>query len=558
MPKIAKNLNVLYPERHAEVRSRLQEIIDDFHGRNPELAKKKFKGFSEKDIVLICNGDHVAEMGKKTFRTMQKFLDKYAKGLVNKVHFLPFYPYSGDRGFSVMDYRKVNEKLGDWKDVKQISKSFDIMFDLVLNHASVEGEWFKKFLAGDEKYKDYFINFDREVDTSAVFRPRKDPLLKKFSTKKGEKYVWCTFPLGQADLNYANPDVFLEMIKVLLYYIENGASVIRLDAIAFLWKDLGTSCLHRPQAHAIVQAMREIVNMVAPYVWLITETNVPHKDNISYWGDGKNEAHLVYNFVLPPLLLYTFIKGDSGKLQKWLSGLKYPSTDATFFNFTASHDGIGVTPLKGIVPDDEIEELCKHTLGHGGIVSYRDVPGKAPVPYELNIVYMNAVGVGKRFLASQAIKLSLRGVPAIYFNSLIGEENWREGIQTLGSNRAINERKFGYDALTKELETEGTKKNYIYKAMARLLRVRRGEKLFSPKAEMEVAYFGNSSAAILRKDGKGKLLSVTNITGEKIFIDAEKLKKIFTKDSVRDILTDKKFPLSDNVAVRPYEYLWLK
>ena len=170
-----------------------------------------------------------------------------------------------------------------------------------------------------------------------------------------------------------------------------GAEFIRLDAIAYLWKEIGTACIHLPQTHAVVRIMHALLEQAAPQVRLITETNVPHTENMSYFGDGTNEAHLIYNFALPPLVLYTLQNGDAGPLSAWASGLTLPSQQVTFFNFLASHDGIGVTPLRGLLPESAIEELARRTLAQGGLVSYRSNPDGSQSPYELNINYFDAL-----------------------------------------------------------------------------------------------------------------------------------------------------------------------
>jgi len=460
MCNMMKRLKTLYPDSYKETFEEIRRIIEEYKSKNPKNSinektinqdykdskdnnssnnnKNDRKLFSEKDIVLICYADHVSEEGVKTLKTMKNFLEIYVKGYINKIHFLPFYPYSSDDGFSVIDYYKVKEEFGDWEDIKSIGKEFGLMFDAVINHISQRSEWFKNYLEGNTEYENYFIGYDTEVNTESVFRPRTHPLLTKFSTKMGDKFVWTTFSDDQIDLNFKEPKVLIEFVKILLFYFENCSEVIRLDAIAFLWKELDTKCLHMPQVHTVVKIFREIFNEIRPKGCIITETNVAHKDNISYYGSGNDEAHLVYNFTLPPLLLISFLEGNAKRLSEWASTLEINSEETAFFNFTASHDGIGVTPLKGIVSDEEIKKLAEHIISTGGKVNFRSIPGQEPFPYELNTVYLSAMDTPEKFLCSQAIQLSLQGVPAIYFNSLIGAENWKEGAQKLGYNRAIN------------------------------------------------------------------------------------------------------------------------
>lgn len=560
MSTLRQKIEFLYPEKTDEVYRKLRALLDDFKKKGLTKSRQRNLLFSEKDVILICYADHVRKPGVKALKTMSRFLRRYAKPYINKIHFLPFYPYSSDDGFSVIDYYKVKKEFGGWEDIKNINRDFGLMFDLVINHVSAKNQWFKKFLQGEKKYQDFFIAFDKRIDASRVFRPRAHPLLTPFKTRNGKRFVWTTFSEDQPDLNFKNPQVLLEMIKVLLFYVKNGAEVIRLDAIAYLWKELGTSCIHLPQTHVIVKLLRDVLEEVAPYVWIITETNVPHKDNISYFGNGKDEAHLVYNFTLPPLLLYSLLKGEGTFLTEWASTLKALSQKTAFLNFTASHDGIGLTPLRGIIPEGEMDKLVDWVLRNRGRVNYRDVPGQKPQPYELNVVYLSALGSTEAFLASQAIQLSLQGVPAIYFNALVGAENWYEGVEKLGYNRAINRQKFDYKVLSGQLEDKNSTKHKVYRGYINLLKTRISEPLFSPHAEQKILKLNPQTFAALRFNEKGRLLALTNISSQNVEIKTSMVIKVLGKRSAEDLLSRKKIGLKemDVLFLKPYQVLWLK
>ena len=395
-------------------------------------------GLTEQEAILIVYPDQLQQPETPHLRTLKVFCEKYLKGVISSLHLLPFFPYSSDDGFSVIDYREVRPELGSWGDVRALGETFRLMFDAVINHISSESSWFQAFLENDPPYKNYFITVEGEPDLSAVIRPRSTPLLTAFQTAAGLKRVWTTFSRDQVDLNYRNPEVLLEVIDVLLFYVEQGAQFIRLDAIGFLWKEIGTTCIHLPQTHRIVQLLRSVLNLVAPEVMLITETNVPHHQNLTYFGDGFNESQLVYNFALPPLVLHAIFKGKSTVLSDWLAGLELPSDKVWFLNFLASHDGIGLPAVRGILPESEIDWLIVRVVERGGLISYKqDREGKKT--YELNVNFFDALGGPQgsepesyqldRFLAAHAIMLSLRGVPALYFHSLFGSRGWLEGVQ---------------------------------------------------------------------------------------------------------------------------------
>jgi sucrose phosphorylase len=415
--------------------------------------------------------------------------------------------------------------------VIDLGESYDLMFDAVINHISVRSEWFERFLRDEQPYRDFFITVDEGVDLSEVFRPRALPLLTEFQTAVGPKKVWTTFSADQVDLNYHHPEVLLEIVRILLMFVERGARFIRLDAIAYIWKEQGTSCLHHQKAHRIIQFFRLIFNELAPYVQMITETNVPHQENISYFGDGANEAQLVYNFSLPPLVLHAFHQQNALILSRWAKTLVLPSKQTSFFNFLASHDGIGVTPAKGLIPEEEIEQLCERVKRLGGFVSYKDNPDGTRSPYELNINYLDALGdpakedepislVSDRFLASQSIMLALKGVPGIYYHSLLGSRSWNEGVRQTGRNRTINREKLDIDSLLEALHEEGSLRHLVFNGLMTMLRSRafNADGAFSPYGEQSILDVNDKLMVILRsaQNQTSRVLCLCNVSAEKI------------------------------------------
>jgi len=437
---LQEHLRFLYgPAVAAQVWPRLARLLERYRGQIPPPPTT---GLSQRDALLITYGDQVQAPGQAPLRGLADFCHRHLAGVVSGVHVLPFYPWTSDDGFSVVDYRAIDPALGTWADVAALrgpAGEFRLMFDAVVNHISAHSAWFQAFLHDDARYRDYFIVVPGTPDLSQVVRPRALPLLTPVETATDSKAVWTTFSADQIDLNYANPDVLLEMVDLLLFYAARGADFIRLDAIAFLWKTIGTPCLHQPQTHRVVQLWRTVLDQVAPHVRLITETNVPHVDNLAYFGDGTNEAQLVYNFALPPLTLHTFRTGDARVLSAWAASLALPSDQVTFFNFLASHDGIGLNPARGLLPAEAVQALVDQVQAHGGLVSYKHNPDGTQSPYELNINYFDALSdpAGAeplalqvdRFLAAQAIMLALVGVPGLYFHSLFGSRGWPDGVR---------------------------------------------------------------------------------------------------------------------------------
>ncbi len=550
--------------------------LEQYKNKHPELADSSSgRRVSERDAIIITYGDMVQEKGDAPLQTLTAFLKKYFGDVVSSIHVLPFYPYSSDDGFSVIDYRQVDPDLGTWHDIAELGKHFRLMFDAVVNHISASSAEFQGFLEGKKEYDNFFTVTDPKADISKVFRPRSSPLLTPFQTHEGEKHIWTTFSNDQVDLNYANPAVLFEVIDILLFYVAQGAEFIRLDAVTYLWKDLETSSANLPETHRIIQLVRTVLDEVAPNVALITETNVPHKDNIAYFGDGLNEAQMVYNFALPTLVLHTFHSRDAQKLTNWAQTLELPSERATFFNFLASHDGIGITPVRDILTPAEINAAVERTHRLGGNVAYKSNGDGSQSPYELNINYLDALGdpdnlnedpaiVAKRFLAAQAIMLSLRGVPGIYFHSLVGSQNWSKGVAQSGRYRAINRQKLSLKTLERELSVANSLRQYVYQGYRQLLDVRQAQFAFHPLSGQEVLDVDPALFALTRTslDGTEVLLCLHNITdkAQRIALD---LSLLPFKETVAlvDLITTTRIPLDSSLlelTLPPYAVFWLR
>ena len=539
----------------------IQRLLD---GRDRELANDEDL-WTEKDVVLITYADQICSSNASPLQTQQEFLlDHRLNKLISCVHLLPFCPYTSDDGFSVVDYLAVDQASGSWSDIEQLGQSFDLMFDLVLNHASQKSEWFQRFLAGDPEYNEFFIEMDSKADLSKVVRPRSLPLLTEFSSDAGSKHVWTTFSADQVDLNYANPRVMMRMLEILVEYARRGARVIRLDAIAFLWKELGTTCLHLPQTHAAVKLMRRVVDLVVPGTLLLTETNVPHAENLSYFGDGSDEAHMVYQFSLPPLIMDAVHSHDTSILKNWLSELQPPNVKTTFFNFTASHDGIGVRPLEGIVPEHRIQELVEIVRQRGGMVNTRQVSGVGDRPYELNLTYLSAVtgddseGVTrrvKRFLATQALMLSMQGIPAVYFHSLVGSPNDYEGVRTSGQNRRINRHKYDRGELDLALSDFNGVQRRVFDGYCRLLEVRKRQPACHPSASQEVIDLPTNGLIGLRRVAKGgeTLVSLVNLSGQATAIGCD----LIGRGTYFDEISEERIYSQQSIEMSPYQVRWL-
>jgi sucrose phosphorylase len=554
-------------------------IIEQIYGRVPEVLadgiaameddcdvdESSSQLWSQSDVVLITYADQVHAEGSTPLKAQLDFLlDHSLDEVIQCVHLLPFCPSTSDDGFSVVDYLAVDPESGTWNDIANLGDSFDLMFDLVLNHVSQKHEWFQRYLDGDPDFAEFFIDQDPLADLTAVVRPRSLPLLTEFQSADGVKHLWTTFSEDQVDLNYANPRVMLAMLETLVQYARHGARIIRLDAIAFLWKEVGTDCIHLPQTHAAVRLMRRVLDRVVPGTLILTETNVLDAENISYFGNGDDETHMVYQFSLPPLLLDAVHSGETSVLRDWLKTLKPPAQQTTFLNFTASHDGIGVRPLEGIVPAERVEKLADIVRSHGGRVNTRRNPDGSDSPYELNITYLEAVADSsavapaehaRRFLATQAIMLSMQGVPAVYFHSLVGSPNDQVGVEESGQNRRINRHKYNRDELEAVLSDPHSLQRRVFDGYRRLLEVRLVQPAFHPDAQQEVLELpGDGLVGLIRTAATGERLAMlANLSCQPKSIAAA----LVDAELRYDELAQQRLWNDDPISMRPFQVRWL-
>ncbi|EGS9357816.1 sugar phosphorylase [Listeria monocytogenes] len=509
---------------------------------------------SEKNVYLIAYGDSIFEKNKHPLQTLNEFLQEYAQHAITDVHLLPIFPSTSDDGFSVTDYKQIDEQLGDWDDVQKMSENFRVMLDFVANHMSKSSDWFKRFSDNEAPYNQFFIEKDSQFDYKNVTRPRTSPLFHKY---ENGKELWTTFSEDQLDLNVRNIDCLVALTDVLLFYASKQATSIRLDAIGFLWKTSGTTCMHLPETHEIISLWRLLIDELYPNLQIITETNVPHEENISYFGDGENEANMVYQFPLPPLVLHTFTCHDTTKLSKWAKSISQVSDTATYFNFLASHDGIGMRPATGILSDEEINSLVQKAVQNGGQVSYKDNADGTQSVYELNINYGEALQnldedtteelVTKKIIAAHSILLTLQGVPAIYYHSLLGSKNDLVGYEESGINRRINREKLEKNQLVHELKTDTYRKT-IFTSLKKLVQIRRNHTAFSPFATQEILDLGPDVFAIKRESEGECIYGIINVTSHDIS------KKVAFSGT--NLLANQ--PVTSELELTAYEVVWIK
>ncbi|RMF15377.1 MAG: alpha-amylase [Gammaproteobacteria bacterium] len=566
--RVVRKLSVLYPEHDCEALAHacLSRMRLEACGGAAPAAHSCL--WSQRDAVVITYADSVICEGEPPLRTLERFLTCHLGQAVSVVHVLPFFPYSSDDGFSVMDYTSVNPSLGDWADIRRLAERYTLMGDVVLNHCSARSLWFENFRAGREPGRRFFITADPDADLADVVRPRTTPLLTAVETVEGEKHVWTTFSPDQVDLNFAWPEVLLSFLDILRLYLDQGIRWFRLDAVAFVWKRIGTPCIHLKETHVLVRLLRLLLEHAEPRSVVITETNVPNVENLSYFGNA-NEAHMVYNFALPPLVVHSVLSGNTDALRRWLMTQPPAQPGTTYFNFIASHDGIGLRPAEGLLAESDMEKLLATTERQGGRISYRVQKGGQLIPYELNVSLWGLVAGThdnendglqlERFVAMHTFMMALEGVPAFYIHSLLATPNDLERMAHSGHNRAINRHKWEMMALYARLEAPGSTQSRVLSALCERLRIRKAQSAFHPNATQFTLQLPSPLVGVWRqsRDRRQSVFALHNLSDQWVRQPLADLNLVST-EHWRDLLSGELY--SDHaqvVSLAPYQCIWL-
>ena len=559
---LEKIFNKIYKSENNINKFYIREIIYLINKYNKNRKKEDLK-INESTSLVICYGNSVTDGNKKSLKVFNKFYKKYLKNNFDSVHFLPFYPSSSDSGFAVKDHYKIEPRLGSWKDVKLISKNCNLMADLVINHSSARGLWFSNFLKNKSPGKDYFFTVDKNFNSKKVIRPREHKLLKKIKLSNETKYLWRTFSPDQIDLNFKNPKVLIRFIKIIFNLINNGVRIFRLDAIAYLWKENGNTCINHTNTHNIIKFIRLVFNLLKTECIIITETNLPEKENLSYFGNS-DEANWIYNFSLAPILVYSLLFEDSNKITKWSKNFPIAKLNNNYLNFIASHDGIGMRPIEGILSTNTQKKFLIRLKKNGGEFSYRKVQGVKKKVYEANITLFNAFKCSdfdksgifgfERYMAAHTIMISFDGIPAIYFNSMFGNSNDNSKYIISGNKRDLNRYRWNKDKIEDHLKDQNSKQNKYYKNMSNILAIRSKQKAFHPNAIRKTLKLGANFFGIKRvsTDNKQSIYCITNMTSKLQLLKVNK--NIFYK---RNLFNSKLTKKSGKIQFEPFQTVWL-
>ncbi len=565
--RVSEHLSIIYPDLNTKKLA--SELIAEMGmGRNIQRPTPHRNHWDQGDAILITYGNTIQSSGELPLVTLSRFLDKYLKRQFTAIHILPFFPFSSDDGFSVIDYSTVNPSLGDWENIESISKKYKLMSDLVINHISSRSRWFENYKNGVKPGKDYFIEGNPNDDFSKVVRPRNSPLLTEVRTKAGIRHVWSTFSGDQIDLNFRNPNVLKEFVSIVRSYLNHGITIFRMDAVPFLWKQKGTSCTNLQPTHEIIKLFHTLIEYYFPSALIVCENNVPSNENLTYFGNA-NEAHVIYNFSLPPLLIYTLLTGRCSHLKNWMMSMPPAQSGTTYLNFIASHDGVGLRPLDGLISDDEVDKLVEKTKQSGGRVTYRKSREGSDKPYELNITLFDLLKSTfdsdednysvERFLCAHSIMFALEGIPAVYIQSIFGSHNDLERLEHTQRNRSINRHIWDEFELEKELSDRQSPHARIFAELKRLLSIRKKQSAFHPNATQYTLHISDDIFAFWRQsiNRDQSIFCISNVTATEKLINLRDINLINT-DEWKDLIGGRLyFNIQEQLSLSPYQVLWI-
>ena len=619
---IIKKLKILYGKQAKLIFDELVTIIIDYNEiivqnmRKNELPQKNDRKFDYEDIILNIYADSIQGKYGTPLQKLYQFTEHHIKGIINGVHILPFFPWDADRGFSVLNYYDVDPRNGSWEDFTALQSLYNIlMIDCVINHASIDNPIVQKALIGDLEYQDFVITYKEEekptqVELLKITRARPTPVLTRYyilvdgdekrwatfnkplqeikSKKVKIKYsgwVWTTFsrsnnPDGtiatrQVDLNYSNPRVFLELVKIMLFYISKRARWLRLDAIGYLWKKIGTTCLHQPETHVIISLISDIL-MIFDHlqIVLIGEVNEPQEKALQYLSSKETEeADMIYLFTHFPLAVHAILTGTAHYYMKWIPSL-IDAKGRLFISVLGTHDGMGMKPIGNWLPEDEKTRLQRILIEeHNALPNYTIVPDGRKIIYELCSTPWNFINKDNadepeqlqinRYLALFALGLMIRGIPSIYINGLMGISNYKG---ELDENRSINRQILDENRLDEELNDRNSRTYKIFSKIMNLIKIRIKEEAFTPHGSFATHFINNAIVSVLltSPDSKQKIFIMINVTKEDqiVKIDLDKIdmeKGTHFVDIIAEVdYNSIKLTRTLEIILKPYQTCWLK
>lgn len=585
---------------------KLVEVLrDGLKSRKPALKKLDESRLKSplwyRDEKHVGMAAYVDLMGP-TLKDLHGRIPYYKALGVTYLHLMPLYDApkgDSDGGYAVSDYRKVNPSLGTMDDLEKLASALqkegiNLVLDFVFNHTSDEHRWAKAALAGDKQYQNYYYLFDDKTIPNQYEQTLREifPQVRRGSFTYNnvmKKWVWTTFNSFQWDLNYSNPEVFNAITSEMLFLANIGCAGLRLDALAFIWKEMGTNCENQEKAHVLIQAFNCCLQIAAPAVVFKSEAIV-HPDEVVKYID-KDECQLSYNPLLMALLWNSLATRKTRLLTRSMKKSFPISDDCTWVNYVRCHDDIGwtfddaVAQELGINPFDHRFFLNQFYTGRfegsfANGVPFAENPSNGDcrvcgslaslcgLEGALKSSDSNAIDEAvKRMLLLYGITFSIGGIPLLYSSDEIAKLNdysYRDDESKKHDDRWVNRIAVTAEdtslALAKsQAITQQDKASLaVFTGLQKLLNIRKSHRVFG-NASTQILETGNQHCfAFLRENKEGnKLLVLSNFSEHTQQINGEVLNAITHMPSV-DLITDTTYSGNEPLlTMPPYQQLWL-
>ena len=590
----------LQPIYGTEALTRAIDVIALIHSERSERLRKRDEErvlrpdwFQQSDAIgYVCYTDLFA----KDLQGIRKRID-YLKSLgVTYLHLMPLLtPRQGanDGGYAVANYRSVRSDLGTMKDLEELAADLhqagiSLTLDLVLNHVAKEHEWAMKAKKGEAKYKKYFYTFpdrktpDEYEKTLPEIFPTFAPGNFTFNDEMKE-WVWTTFNEYQWDVNWSNLDVFIEYAEIIGYLANRGADCVRLDAIAFIWKRLGTNSQNQPEVHSITQALRAIAHIACPALIFKAEAIVGPKDVVHYLGQGKHSgkvSDLAYHNSLMVQIWSALASRDGRLLAHALSKFAPVPTTSAWGTYLRCHDDIGWA-----IDDEDAGQLGIDPYAHRAFLAEfyanefkgsfsrgvhfqsnpttgdRRTSGSAAslAGIEHALEKRDALALNaaiERLLCAYAMVFGFGGIPLIYMGDEIGmlnDHSFTKDATKRDDNRWIHRPAMDWKAVESARAGKGTESK-ILAGFERLIHARKGLASLHAATSTEVFVPDNSKILIFkRKHAAGTVAQVYNLSEDIQVFDSWGV----AYGNLHEHISGKKMHFNGEVKVPPYAYWWL-
>ncbi|MBK9160978.1 MAG: alpha-amylase [Nitrosomonadales bacterium] len=574
------------------------------HLRKSDLARERdYNWFlSQKWVGMALYCDRFAG-DLKGLRTRLPYLQELG---INMLHVMPILdcpPDNSDGGYAVRDFCKVDARFGTNEDVEALALALKkrdmlLVLDVVVNHTSNEHEWVRRARRGEKKYQDYFFVFDdREMpdafeETMPEIFPETSPGNFTRDEEMG-KWVMTVFNSYQWDLNYRNPEVLIEMIDIILFWANQGADILRLDAVAFLWKKIGSTCQNEHEAHLLLQLMKDCCQVTAPGVLFIAEAIVSPGEVTKYFGEdaiNAKECEIAYNATFMSLLWDAVATKNANLLNRGVKSLPDKLERATWLNYVRCHDDIGLgfddndARLSGYDPAKHRRFLIDYFTGKFPTSPARGMPfGENPKTGDARISGSLASLVGlESALASgdeQAIDSAIRvilllhgmilsfgGIPLLYYGDAIGTLNSLEYLadpSKAADNRWMHRSHFDWDKAEKRHQ-KGTVEQRIFSALKKMIALRKEVAAFADFDNRQLLTVDNPNLLVFfRADAhndRNKVLVIGNFNDQAQTLHVDKLRAygFFRPDGMKDLCSGVRLDVTnDEIMIPPLSFYWL-